>query len=319
MLANQCIKMKSTEDESIQLQSTVKPAPGGSAPRRNRGVSAALLFLCLCLGAGASRAASTLEFGLPPYISTRTLMALFKPLANFLEQRLKQPVMMVTAPNTTQFDDRLLQNQYDIAIVSPHMVRLTQRDQTYEPLLRFTADLYGILLVRADSPYHSLRDLAGQPIAFPPRSTTTYLLGRELLERHGLASARLIDSQGFQDTLILGLLRGDFPSALVNTFALSRASAADRGLVRQIAQTRRMPHMMFVARASMARADREIVLSAITDFMEKTPEGAQFLAETGLGGVRTPSEFELRHLDTLAAEHRKLWEEQRPSSRPPRW
>lgn len=293
------------------------PETGGMTPARHhapaliRWLAIAAALLCV----PPARAAEPIEFGLPPYISTRTLMALFKPLASHLEQRMKRPVMLVTAPSVTQFDDRLLDSQYDIAIASPHTVRLAQRDQTYEPLLRFTVDLYGVLLVRADSPYHSPRDLAGQSIAFPPRSTATYLLGKELLERHGVEAPKLIDSQGFQDTLFMGLLRGDFPSALVNPFVLNSASAADRALVRQIAQTRRVPHMMLVARTTLSRTEREAIAAAIAEFMDKTPEGAQFLHDTGLGGVRPPSEAELRTLDTLAAEQKRLWEEQRPAPR----
>lgn len=277
-------------------------APKSLARTLVKWLTAGTLLLPQAMG----HAASTLEFGLPPYISTRTLMALFKPLAVHLEQRLKQPVMLVTAPNITQFDDRLLESQYDIAIASPHTVRRVQRDQTYEPLLRFTVDLYGVLLVRADSPYQSPRDLAGLAIAFPPKSTATYLLGKELLVRHGLDTAKLIDSQGFQDTLFMGLLRGEYPSALVNPFVLNSASPADRGKVRQIGQTRQVPHMMLMARTTMARSERDSITAAVIDFMQKTPEGAQFLLDTGLGGVRPPSDAELRSLDTLAAEHKKL-------------
>lgn len=300
---------------------SIVPLTGGSATACHP--AAALKFTAWLIAAtlllpGFARAAAPLEFGLPPYISTRTLMSLFKPLANHIEQRLRQPVMLVTAPSVMQFDERLQDSQYDLAIASPHTVRRAQRDQLYEPLLRFTVDLYGVLLVRADSPYQTLRDLAGQSIAFPPRATATFLLGKELLDRHGVGGARLIESNGFQDTLFMGLLHGDYPAALVNPFVLNGASAADRAKVRQIAQTRRVPHMMLVARTSLPRTEREHIAQAVIDFMERTPEGAQFLQDTGLGGVRPPSELELRTLDTLAAEQRKLWEEQRPATRPSR-
>lgn len=297
------------------------PPSGGIAPARHRAETGTLLGWLLAaalLLPSAAQAAAPLEFGLPPYISTRTLMALFKPLASHLEQRMRQSVMLVTAPSVSQFDERLQDAQYDLAIASPHTVRRMQRDQLYEPLLRFTVDLYGVLLVRADSPYHTLRDLAGQSIAFPPRATATYLLGKELLERGGNGVPQLIESNGFQDTLFMGLLQGDYTSALVNPFVLNSASAADRAKVRQIAQTRRIPHMMLVARSTLPRAEREHIASVVIDFMERTPEGAQFLHDTGLGGVRVPSEIELRTLDTLAAEQKKLWEEQRPAPRPSR-
>ena len=42
--------------------------------------------------------ARTLVIGLMPYLSTRTLMANYQPVADALQQSLKQPVTLLTAP-----------------------------------------------------------------------------------------------------------------------------------------------------------------------------------------------------------------------------
>jgi len=290
----------------------LRPEQGKHKNRAFRAAGIGMTVLLAFLSGTPSRAAD-LEFGLPPYISTRTLMGMFKPLARFIELRLSKSVMLVTAPSVNDFDQRLLAGEYDVAIASPHIARLLDRDDTYNPLLRFTADLYGLLLVRADSPLTSARDLTGKPIAFPQASTSTYLLGKELLERHGVKMTELIKPVPFQDSVLMGLLRGEYAAALVNPFALMRATAAERAQVREIAQTRKITHLMLVARSSLTRHDRDALQSAIAEFMERTPEGSKFLRETGLGGVRPPSEAEMRNLDTLAAEQKKLWEE-RPST-----
>jgi phosphonate transport system substrate-binding protein len=262
------------------------------------------------------RAAAPLEFGLAPYISTRTLLAMFQPMVGYIERRMERPIILVTAPGLDEFDNNLAGGAYDFAIVSPHTARLAQREQVYEPLLRFTADLSGVILVKTESPIQSVRELNGQVIAFPQRTSVTALLGRDLFDKVGLAMSKVQYPHKFQDSLLQGLIRGQYPAALVNTFVLSRATASDRAQVRQIGQTRKIAHLMLVARTNLPVAERETLQSIVMDFMMKTPEGAQFLRETGLGGVRPPTEAELRSLDVLAAEQKRIWEELRIGQRP---
>ncbi len=274
-----------------------------------------VFLLGLVLASPLGRAESALEFGLTPYISTRTLLGMFKPLSVFLERRLERSVMLVTAPGLEDFDRQLIAQQYDIAIVAPHTARLAQREHGYEPLLRFTAELYGVLLVKADSPIQSVRELNGQSIAFPQRTSATALLGKELLEKHGVSMAQVERPHSFQDSVLLGLVQGEYAAALVKAFVLHRAPESQRMQVKQIAQTRKIAHLMMVARSVFSLSERENLKSAVIEFMQTTPEGMKFLNETGLGGVRPPTEAELKNLDFLAAEQRKIWEELRLGDR----
>ena len=275
----------------------------------------AICSLGLLLASLPGRAGSPLEFGLAPYISTRTLLGLFKPLSAFLERRLERPVMLVSASCLEDFDRQLIDQQYNVAIVSPHTARLAQRDHGYEPLLRFTSELYGVLLVQADSPVHSVRELSGRPIAFPQRTSVTALLGKELLEKHGVSMAQVERPHGFQDSVLLGLVQGEYPAALVSAFVLRRAPESQRVQVKQIAQTRKIANLIMVARSDLSRVEREALQAAVTEFMETTPEGDKFLKATGLGGVRPPSDAELKNLDALAADQKKIWEELRLGQR----
>ncbi|MFN0316078.1 MAG: phosphate/phosphite/phosphonate ABC transporter substrate-binding protein [Burkholderiales bacterium] len=275
----------------------------------------AIFSLGLLLASLPGRAESALEFGLAPYISTRTLLGMFKPLSAFLERRLERPVMLVSAPDLENFDRQLIGQQYDIAIVAPHTARLAQRDHGYEPLLRFSSDLYGVLLVKAGSPVQNVRELAGLVIAFPQRTSATALLGQELLEKYGVGMSHVERPHSFQDSVLLGLTQGEYPAALVNAFVLHQAPESQRLLVKQIAQTRKISNLIIVARADLSRPGREALQAAITEFMETTPEGAKFLKETGLAGVRPVSDTDLKNLDSLAADQRRIWEELRLGQR----
>jgi hypothetical protein len=52
--------------------------------------------------------------------------------------------------------------------------------------------------------------------------------------------------------------------------------------------------------------------------MQNGEAGRKFIAQTGLTGVRPPTEAELRSLDALAAQHKRLLEEARVVESAPR-
>ncbi|MSQ60960.1 MAG: hypothetical protein EXR36_15325, partial [Betaproteobacteria bacterium] len=85
----------------------------------------------------------------------------------------------------------------------------------------------------------------------------TDLLGKELLEKHGVDMSRVERPHSFQDSVLLGLVQGEYPAALVNAFVLHRASESQRALVRQIAQTRKISNLFIVALSDLSRTGRE--------------------------------------------------------------
>lgn len=278
-----------------------------------RRLARALGVLLVGLGPGGSHAADeAIEFGLAPYISARPLLAMFQPLARHIETRLGYPVLAVTAPSLREFDERALARQYDLAMMAPQSARLAQKQAGYVPLLRVSNDLYGVFVVPLESRLHSLRDLAGQPLAFPDRFTATAHLGREAVLHAGLDPARIVYPPGFQDSLLLSLLRGEFPAALLNSSALFQMPQEHRYRVRVLEETRRIPHVMFLAHPDLPAERQAQIRAAIVEFMEQSEAGRAFIAHTGLIGVRPPTEAELRGLDALAQQHRRLLEEGRP-------
>jgi hypothetical protein len=60
----------------------------------------------------------------------------------------------------------------------------------------------------------------------------------------------------------------------------------------------------------MPAAQQALIRDAIQEFWT-TPEGQRFSAQSGLTGVRPPTENELRTLDPLAREHKRLLDEAR--------
>ena len=255
-----------------------------------------------------------LEFALAPYISVRPLMAMFQPLASYLQERLKRPVLLVTAPSMREFDERILARGYELAMAAPQTARLAQKEAGYVPLLRMSNDLYGVFLVPVGSSARSLKDMAGESIAFPDRFTATAHLGKEALHGVGLDTSKIVYPPGFQDSLLTSLVRGEMPILLMNNSAFFQMREEQKIGVRVLGETRHIPHVIFLARSDMSTQRQSDVRIAISEFMEQTTEGKKFIAQTGLMGVRPPTDAELRSLDSLAQEHKRLLEEVRAAS-----
>jgi phosphonate transport system substrate-binding protein len=276
---------------------------------RRRALGSFLSALACAAFSRARAAEAPLELALAPYISTRALLTLFQPLSSHLERHLSRPVLPVTAPSLREFDQRLLSGAYDLAMASPQAARLAQLDAGYAPLLRVTNDMYGLVLVQRDSGVRAMRDLAGARIALPDRFTTAAALGQELLRSEGLDGASVLHPPGFQDSILLSLVRGEFDAMVMNGSAFHQTGAKMKGEVRILGETRRISHVMFVARRDMPAATRQAVQEGIAEFWGATPEGKRFRAQSGLEGVRPPTDAELRALDGIAGAHRRLLQE----------
>jgi len=277
----------------------------------SRGCAIALVMVMLQSATTRAADEDPLEFALAPYISVRPLMAMFQPLASYLQERLKRPVLLVTAPSLREFDERVLARSYELAMTAPQTARLAQKEGAYVPLLRMSNDLYGLFLVPVGSSAHSLKDMIGESIAFPDRFTATAHLGKEALHGLGMDASKIVYPPGFQDSLLTSLVRGEMPILLMNSSAFYQMREEQKVGVRILGETRHIPHVMFLARSDMSAQRQSDVRTAIGEFMEQTAEGKKFIAQTGLTGVRPPTDVELRSLDSLAQEHKHLLEEAR--------
>ena len=115
-------------------------------------------------------ASRPLSVGLMPYLSTRTLLANYQPIAVALETALKQPVQLLTAPDFDTYVKRVVDGEYDIALLAPHFARLAIREYDYTPLLLHKAPIRGVLVSNRNQPLTGFDDLRGQNIAIVDRS-----------------------------------------------------------------------------------------------------------------------------------------------------
>ena len=247
-----------------------------------------------------------LTIGLMPYLSTRTLLANYQPIAVALETTLKQPVQLLTAPDFDTFVKRVLDGEYDIALLAPHYARLASKEYGYTPLLLHKAPIRGVLVSSRNLPLNSFDDLRGQNIAVVDRSALIVIAGAVTLAESGLkenADYRFVETVSHSSALH-NAITGRARAALVSYSTLVLAAPElqrDAVVWRDVAN---IPGQFYIAHSRVLPARQQAIKAALLAF-EKSPEGQQFFEKTKHGGLREPTAEDNVLLDRILPETRR--------------
>lgn len=250
--------------------------------------------------------APPLQFGLMPYLSTRTLIATYQPLAKGLETTLGQPVQLLTAPDFPAFVQRIALGEYDLLLLAPHFAQLAMRDYAYLPILSHSAPIRGFLVVDREQPLRQLSELKNQRIAVVDRSAALAIAGVNALAGAGLLEERdyrLLESTTHSSALH-SMLSGEARAAIISAASLQLAPAE---VQREIAVARelvRLPGQYYLAHNRLTTQRLASIKAALRSF-EASAAGRAFFEKTGHGGFREPDAEDSALLDRLLPETRR--------------
>lgn len=140
-------------------------------------------------GETAAGGAERYSFGIVPQQSASKLARSWTPLLQYLGEQAGVEIRFRTAPDIPEFERRLAAGEYDLAYMNPYHYTVFSREPGYCAFAKATDSLIrGILVVRADSPIQSLRELDGATIAFPaPAAFAASVLPRAFLRGESIA------------------------------------------------------------------------------------------------------------------------------------
>lgn len=266
------------------------------------------LLCCPLLSQAEEKAADRrpLMVGLMPYLTTRTLLANYQPIAEALEKSLHQPVNLQTAPDFDTFVKRVLDGEYDVALLAPHYARLATKEYGYVPLLLHKAPIRGVLASSRSKPLNSFDDLRGQEISVVDRSALIAIAGALTLAENGLkenVDYRFVETVSHSSALH-NAISGKARAALVSYSTLVLAAPdlqRDTQVWRDIAN---IPGQFYIAHSRIPVARQQAVKAALLAF-EKSPEGQEFFEKTKHGGFREPTAADNALLDRMLPETRR--------------
>lgn len=266
------------------------------------GATARLALLLLAAVPAAAAPPEPLEIGVLPYVGVDELVQAYGPLARHLERELGRPARIVTAPDYPELLARTARREYPLLVTGSHFARLAQLDSGYTPVLRPTTSYHALLLVRSASPFRRIEELRGRTIFLPDDLSQTAIMGRVLLQEHGVDddTARL-ETAGNHKNALLALLEARADACVVSEGAFRHMREEDRRDLRELPPTAGAPRegipVVYVVSPLVPEAERERLVAAIARFANELPEGRAWIGKLRYGALRPVTEAELRSLD----------------------
>ena len=146
----------------------------------------ALLTLTLgVMAPSADSAETTYKLGVVPQFDARRIRQVWMPIIERIKEESGITLELVGSPSIPEFEKGFTNGDFDFAYMNPYHMLVSHDTQGYEPIIRDTArKLYGVIVVRKDSPITSVEQLDGQVVALPAPNA----LGAALIPRTEFAT-----------------------------------------------------------------------------------------------------------------------------------
>ncbi len=227
----------------------------------------------------SARAGETYTFGVVPQFEARALAAVWVPILEELEARTGLDFKMTGSARIPEFEKSYEAGEFDFAYMNPYHSLVANQTQGYVPLIRDGGrQLFGILVVRKDSPVQTVAELEGQLISFPaPNALGASLLMRADIDTiHHVKFNSIYASTHTSSYLNVVLGRTAAAGGVMGTFNRQKDEVKDQ--LRILYETRRMPPHPVTAHPRVPEEIRERVRMAFLN-MAATEEGAALLAK----------------------------------------
>ena len=118
--------------------------------------------------------------GIVPQFDARKTTEIWQPILEQIRHITGITLVLKTSPSIPVFEEQFNAGKFDFAYMNPYHALIANKSQGYIPLLRDNGrQLYGIVVVKNDSPIKSISELDGKTVAFPAPNA----LGAALIPR----------------------------------------------------------------------------------------------------------------------------------------
>ena len=266
-----------------------------------------LLFGLLALRPAWAGEAPPLVLGVFPNTTAKQIVETYRPLANALEKTLRRRVEIYSAPSFKFFAERTRQGEYDLLLTAPHFAWLARQDAGYQPLLKYTEPVRGMLVIKSSSTYRDVAALRGRTIAIAdPLALIALALQAELAEdglKHGI-NYQTINS-GTHINAALQVVNGRADAAMVGQNAYMQFPPELRKQLHVILETPPLSSQTYLTHPRLREAEVQTIRKTLLQFAA-TPEGHAFLKKGGFGGFSPLNSNELNAFRPYALPTQKM-------------
>ena len=257
------------------------------------------ILVGLALLLPAQLIAATYSFAFVPQQSAKTLATKWVPILNYLSEQTGDTYQFRTAKNIPTFEQRVLNNSYDVAYMNPYHFVVFNEKTGYQALAKQrNKQIKGILVVRKDAKLTTLQQLANQQLAFPaPAAFAASILPRaELTKRQIAFSPKYVNSH---DSVYLNVAKGFLPAGggVMRTF--NNTNSATREQLRVLWTTPGYTPHAFATRYNFPADAAERLLQAMLS-MNETEQGKALLQSVNFKGIEAARNSDWNDVKELA-------------------
>lgn len=213
-----------------------------------------------------------LAFGYISTIDPSLMQKRLLPLAAYLEKKLKRKIVLQTGADYRRTIQSFIDGTYDFGWIGPSpYVNATKRAPGSLKILGAIAgeqgdSMVGAIVVRKDSPIHSMKQLEGKRFAFgSPNSTLSYYVPKAMLIAQGVE--RQLGAYAFlgrHDRVAKYVIMGRYDAG-----ALKASVAKEYGhFLRILSRSEPIPGFAFVASSKMAEPLFEEIRAALLEISD---------------------------------------------------
>lgn len=262
----------------------------------------AVVMVTILATTNITRAETVYKFGVVPQFEPRKLANIWIPILKELEARTGLKFKMVGSPKIPDFETSFMAGEFDFAYMNPYHAMLASSEQGYVPLNRdHGRKLFGVLVVKKDSPIQNVKELDGATLSFPAPNA----LGASLLMRADLAKVEEISIKPLyvqtHSSVYLNVIFGKTPAGGGVMGSLKQQNREIQDNLRVIYQTREMAPHPVTAHPRVPTEHMELVRNAFID-MGKSEQGAALLAKVPFKEIGPAGLDEYMELKTWGLE-----------------
>jgi phosphonate transport system substrate-binding protein len=200
-----------------------------------------------------------------------TSLQIHKDWTPFLERLSRDsgvPLKLKIYQRIPDFEADVLKGAPDLVFMNPYHQVMAKRAAGYVPLVRDNNPLTGILLVRRDSPVKTIKDLAGEKLAFPsPNAFGASLYMRALLvEQEGIKFDPIYVKT--HSNVFRQIILGDMAAGGTVKNAFQREPDAVTTQLRVLFETPGVAPHPLAAHPRVSKAQRKALVEAILHWRE---------------------------------------------------
>ncbi len=216
-------------------------------------------------------------FGIVPQQSSSDLVRTWAPILSYLGDKTGVVFDFATAKDIPTFEQQAVKGEYDFVYLSPYTYTVVHRAAAgYEAFAKERdKKLKGIIVVRRDSPYKTMRDLNNTTLAFPAAAAfAATIIPQTYFESEGIKiESKYVSSH---ESVYLAVAKGIYPAGggVVRTF--DTMPAATRDQLRVLWTTPGYTPHPFAAHGRVPKAVIERLRAAMVA-MNQDPQGKLLL------------------------------------------